>query len=289
MAGQNLANTKAEVFSGIVQKELLEKSNLVPFVSDVSHLSVKGIKTISIPKMTSFSVQDRSFGAAASDNSALVDSVDSINLDKNKIVKWGYDAKDALQSSINYQMEAAKRAASAHARQVNQDIITALEAAAGLNQNGAVAADIATSDILDMRQFLFQNHANMDEVVFMAAADQERVIMGLDEFKRYDVRGTVSPIVSGVIGSVYGIPVVLSQAIKAQQAFMFEKSGLAIGFQAGAAYDEAKELSYGTGGMEAVVDQLYGVGGLQLGEGVALDNSTPLGATVSPLIAKLAD
>jgi hypothetical protein len=290
MAAQNLANTKAEIFSNLVQKELLEKSNLVPFVSDYSNLAIKGVKDVSIPKLNSFSVQTRAFGAAATENAALTDSVDTISIDKNKIVLWGYDAKDAVQSSINYQMEAAKRAASAHGRDVNQVIITEWETVAGLNINGASAADITADNILDMRKFLMQNHADMNQVYFIIAADQEKEMLLLPEFSRYEYRGaSPSPIVNGLIGSVYGIPVVISQAVKAQQAFMVEKTGSGIAFQVGAQYAEESALEYGSNGKRAVVDQLYGFNGLQLGEGVALDNSTPLGATVSPLIAKLAD
>ena len=287
MAANTLPNTKAEVFGALVQKELKETASLVALVEDNSAMAVNGVSSISIPKLTGFTVQDRADGAAATENAALVDSVDTIALSKKKIVLWGYDEFDAMQSSIDYQMRAAERASSAHGRQINTDIVATWETVAGLNINGAVPADVSADDILSMRQFLIQNFADMTKTYFVIAADQEKAMLLLPEFSRYEYRGGVAPIISGQIGSVYGVPVIVNQFVKAQQCFMVEKTGSSIAFQSAPKYAETPALKYGTGGKEAAVDCLYGVGGLQLGEGLLLDNTTGMGATVSPLIAKL--
>jgi len=290
MTAQNLTNSKSEVFGSIVQKEIKESASLLPFVEDHSALAVKGVNIISIPKLSSFTVQSRAFGAAATENAALTDSVDQIALDKNKIVYWGYDAHDEIQSSINYQMIAAERAAAAHGRDVNASIVTEWEAIAGLSINGAVPADVTANNILEMRQFLFQNFADFSKVSLVIGADQEKAMLLLPEFARYDYRGGGNaPVYSGIIGQVYGVPVYKHQSVKASQMFMTEKTGCGFAFQMSAQYAESTNLKYGTGGKEAAVDQLYGVGGLQLGEGLAIDNSTGLAATKSPLVAKLID
>lgn len=277
MAAQNLANTKAELISGLVQKELLESASLVPFVEDHSMLAGKGASSVSIPKLSSFTVQDRAFGAAASENAALTDGKDTIALDKNKIILFGYDAADEMQSSINYQMMAAERAATSHGRQVNTDIIAEWESVAGLNVNAGVPADITVNDILDMREFLQVNFADMTKAVLVIAADQEKAMLKLPEFSRYDYRGNGnSPIVNGIIGFVYGVPVVINQQVKAQQAFMVEKSGCGIAFQRAAKMAEQPALEYGTDGKQVAVDQTYGVGGLQIAEGTAAAGKSPL-------------
>lgn len=283
MAANAMANTKAELISGLVQKELLESASLVQFLTDYSSLAVKGVSSVSIPKMASFTVADRAFGAAASENAALADTKDTIALDKNKIILFGYDAADAVQSSIEYKIVAAQRAASAHGRQVNTDIITMWESVAGLNINTSTPADITVADILDMKEFMQVNFADMTKVAFVIAADQEKAMLKLPEFSRYDYRGGGSaPVVNGLLGFVYGIPVVLNQQIKAQQAFMVEKSGSGIAFQRNAKMAEESALVYGTDGKRVAVDQLYGVGGLLIAEGSAA-------AGKSPLIAKLID
>lgn len=290
MAANNLVNTKADVIGAIVQRELTETSTLLPLVEDYSFLATKGAKSVSVPKLTGFTVQNRAFGAAASENTALSDSADKIDLDKNKIVLFGYDAADEMQSSIEYKSLAIRRAASAHGRELNDVIITEWEAVAGLNINGAAPANITADNILTMRQFLKQNHADMNKVALVIAADQEKAMLKLAEFSQYDYRGNgPSPIVNGMIGTVYGVPVVINQQVKAQQAFMVEKTGCGFAFQKAPNVGEMDDVTYGSEGKKVAVDTLYGVGGLQLGEGVALDNTTQLGATVSGLVAKLAD
>jgi hypothetical protein len=283
MAANNLVNTKMDIISPLVQKELKESASLANFVTDYSALAGKGAKSIEIPKLSSFTVQDRAFGAAASENTALTDSTDVINLDKNKIILFGYDSKDEMQSSINYLSMAARRAASAFGRQVNTDVLTMWDAVADLSVNGATPADITVSDILNMREKLISNFADMSRAALIIAADQEKVMLLLPEFSRYDYRGDgTSPIVNGMLGTVYGVPVFVNQQVAAQQAYMVEFSGSAIAFQAAPSIDEEKDLRYGTGGKQVAVDQLYGTGGLQLGEGDAAVGK-------SPLIAKLKD
>jgi len=281
MASNNLVNTKQDLIAALVQRELLESASLVPLCTNYSNLAVKGAKSISIPKLSSFTVQDRAFGAAATENTPLTDSIDTIDLDKNKIVLFGYDAADEQQSTINYLTAAITRASRAHGRQVNSDILTEWEAVAGLNQ--AAAGDITVDDILDMREFLMVNFADMGTARLVLAADQEKAMLKISEFSRYDYRGDgTSPIINGQIGSVYGVPVVINQQVKAGQAFMLAPEGSAVAFQRNPAVAEQPALEYGTGGKQVAVDVLYGVGGLQLGEGSAAVGLSPL---VTKLIA----
>jgi hypothetical protein len=283
MSANNLVNTKADLIAALVQRELLESASLSMCVGDYSSLAMKGAKSVSIPKLSSFTVQDRAFGAAASENAPLTDAVDVINLDKNKIVLFSYDSHDEQQSSIDYMANAIARAARAHGRQVNSDIITLWESVAELNINAGVPADITIDDILDMREQLIASYADMSTVKLVIAADQEKAMLKLPEFSRYDYRGNgPSPIVNGTIGFVYGVPVILNQQVKAQQAFMVAPEGSGLAFQKAPAVAEQSDVKYGTGGKLVAVDQLYGVGGLEL-------EAAGAAAGKSPLICKLAD
>jgi hypothetical protein len=283
MAANNLVNTKQDVISAMVQRELLESASLLPCLGNYSNLAVKGSKQIELPQYSSFTVQDRAFGAAGSENAALTDSTDVIALSKNKYIKFGYDAADAIQSTTDYLAEAIRRATSAHGRQINDDVITEWEATADLSVNGAGLADITTDAILDMREKLISNFANMATVKLVIAADQEKAMLKLPEFSRYDYRGGgEAPVITGMIGSVYGVPVILNQQLKPQQAFMVAPEGSGFAFQRNPAVAQDTDLDYGTQGQKVVVDCLYGVGGLQLGAGDAAGGK-------SPLIAKLTD
>lgn len=283
MAANALVNTKQDLVASFVQKELLESASLMSCVTDYSNLAVKGAKQVSIPKYSSFTVGSRAFGAAGSESAALTDSVDDIALDKNKYVLFGYDSHDEIQSTTNYLVTAIERASSAHGRDINNEIITEWEAVADLSVNGAIPADITADNILAMREKLMKNFADMSKVKFVVAADQERVLLSLPEFSRYDYRGGgASPIVNGIIGFVYGIPVILNQQLKAQQAFMVDPMGCGFAFQKSPMVAEDTDLRYGSGGKQVIVDTLYGLGGLQLGEGDAAVGK-------SPFICKLTD
>ena len=94
------------------------------------------------------------------------------------------------------------------------------------------------------------------------------------------------PLASGVIGRVYGIPVVISNVVKSRQALMFDKDGIALGFQRRPAFDEQKEIEFGVGAMLQATEQLYGVKACQVDAEVE-KNTIPAGT--SPLLAKLID
>lgn len=282
MAANNLVNTKAELISALVQKELKESASLLNCCEDYSSLATKGYSQVSIPKYSSFTVQDRAFGAAVSENSPLSSDKDTIDLDKNKIILFGYDANDDFQNSTDYLATAIQRASAAHGRQINDDIITEWEAVADLSVNGGTPADITADNILEMREKLISNFADMSRVKFVIAADQERVLLGLPEFSRYDYRGGVSPILNGLVGFVYGIPVQINQQLKAQQAFMVDPMGCGFAFQRDPSVGQDTDLRYGSAGQQVAVDCLYGVSGLQIAEGDAAAGKTSL-------VAKLTD
>ena len=283
MAAQNLVNTKQDVISAMVQRELLNNASLLPFLRDLSAMAVKGAKSIAVPKLSSVTVGDRAFGAAGTESAALTDSVDTLLLDKNKYVNFGFDSHDETQATISYLAELIKRSSAAHGRQINDDIITEWEAVGGLNINAGVPADITIDDILDMREFLMSNFADMNTARLIIAADQEKAMLKLAEFSRFDIRGGgESATVTGQIGNVYGVPVIINQQVKPSQAFMVTPEGSAFAFQRSPAIAQDTNLLYGTGGQTVVVDCLYGVRGMNLGSGTAA-------AGKSPLVAQLID
>lgn len=274
MAANVLTNTKQDLIAAEVLRELKENASLLGLVKDYSHLAIKGAKSISIPKLSSFTVGDRAFGAAGSETSALTDGVDTIDLDHNKYIRFGVDMHDEMQSTIEYKLEATRRAAAAHGRAVNTAIVSVWESTAGLNINAGVPADITSSDILDMREFLMVNEADMAQARLVIAPDQEKAMLKLPEFSRNDYRGD-SVLITGQIGQCYGVPVIVHNSVKAQQGFMVIPEGVGFAFQKAPAVAEAPNLSYGTGGVEIAVDQLFGVDGLFIAEGTAAAGKTP--------------
>ena len=279
---QTLPNTKNDLIVSLIQRHLTNDSLLLPFVSDLSMYAVKGTKSISIPKLSGLTATNRTMGAAGTE-STMTDSVDTINIDHNAYVSWVEDHADIVQSTIEFRMAAAERAAIAQSQYVDNAIMSALESAAALSVNGGTAADITSAMILEMREAIIKaggQQSWMNSVLFVSA-DQDTAMLKLPEFTRADIYGT-SNIARGQIGYVYGAPVVVHNGMAAQQALMFAKEGFGIAFQKQVSLAEEKNIAYGTQGVKVAVDQLFGVGGLEIGERGAA-------AGKSPLIAKLRD
>jgi phage tail tube protein FII len=278
--------TKQDIIAAAVQAELKERSFLTNWVLDVSNFAGKGMKSISFPKLTSFTVEERA-SATAGTIQNLTASVDKLDLDKRAYISWLIDSNDAIQATIDYQVEAALYASREHSRFVDDKLIEEALVVASLSVNGASPADIGRDEILGMRRYLMENNANMQDVVLVIPPSQEEALLKVNEFSRADIYGQAI-IPSGVIGRVYGIPVLIhnSSELDEQQALMFEKSGLAIGFQRMPSFDEQKEIAFGTGAMRQALDQLFGVKGLQLG--VSTSKHT-VASGKSALVAKLAD
>lgn len=270
-----LSTTKRDLIAAVVQKELKFQAKLLQWFEDMSQFAAPGAKQVSFPKLTSFTVVDRA-SAVAGDATVLTSAVDTMLLDINAYVAWIIDSSDAIQSAIPAQLEFAKRAASAHGRYVDEQIILELEAVG--NPTTTAAAVITRDVILEMRQELLERNADMSKLVLLVPPTQESAMLKIDEFTHAEIYGS-SAIPAGVIGRVYGVPVVVHNGLGATQYFMGEKSGLAVAFQQAPNTSSQPANEYGSNAVRTAMDQLFGVQGLQLGV-------NGVGATESALIVK---
>lgn len=271
-----LSVTKNEVIAAVVQKELAFNAQLLPYVTNVSQFAVKGANNISFPKLSSFTVTNRASGAAG-DASVLTATKDTIALSFNAYVSWIIDSMDEVQTSIEAQMEFAKLAASAMGRYVDTQILAVAESDAGYNQG--ILTTITRDVILDMREQMLKSFANLADTVLVIGPDQEKELLKISEFTSAQVYGGVV-IPNGVIGRVYGTPVVMHQGVATGKAYMWAKEGIALGFQKAPNMSSQPANEYGTTAQRVAMDQLFGVDSLQQGM---------LGAAAgtSPLIAKM--
>lgn len=271
-----LAPTKADIITALVQKELAFRSKLASTVSDVSSFAVKGAKSIAFPKYSSFTVVNRASGVAG-DASQLTALTDVLSLNFNAYVAYIIDSFDEVQSSVENQSLFAQRAAAAQARYVDSQLVTALTAAAGLDVG---AAPITRDFILSMMSYIEGNDGNLDQTVLVIPPAQKAEMLKIADFSQAQIYG-VANIPSGVIGSVYGVPVIVSNAMGSTSALMYDKDGMALGFQKAPSMSEQGANQYGTGAVRVAIDQLFGMCPLQTG-----NKGTTVNVT-SPLIAKM--
>ena len=284
MADSIVGNTemgasKQDLIAAAVQRELKFRAKLLPTVMDVSQFAQPGQKSIEFPKLSSFTAA-KSVEGSRGDSNVLTATTDSMALSENAYVAWIIDATSQLQSRIDAQVEYARRAASAHGRVVDEDIISAIGAGASLSVNGGTAADVTKSDVLAMREHVLLGNAIFEDLVFLVSVTAETALLDIAEFSKNDVYG--SPVIqTGQIGTLYGIPVIRHNGVEDQQVILYEKSALAIGFQKAPTFSEQGANEYGSGAMRNALDQLYGLQIMQDGVGGASANQSPLIAVLN--------
>lgn len=268
--------SKMDLITAIALRELQFMAKLAPTVTDYSSFAIKGAKSVKIPKLGSFSVTNRASGVAG-DASVLSPNaaVDTIDLDWNAYIAYIVDSSDEIQSTVEWQSELARRAAGAHGRYVDTQIIAVLEAAGvATTTAGAFTYDIAR----EMRQAYITNDGDLSQAVFLLGPDQESNALDQDEFKRAEVFGQ-AVIPSGIIGRILGIPVMVHNGVAASTFYLYGKEAVGLAFQKGPQVSEQQANEYGSGAMRVAMDQLFGVDALYKGlKGVL--------ATQSPLIIK---
>ena len=278
-----LTNVKQDLVAKLVQKELKFQAKLLPSVTDVSAFAVAGAKSISFPKFGSFTVENRTSGSAGTIQDLGVATVDKLDLTYRAYVSWLIDSTDELQAAPELQLEYIKLATSAHARNIDDIILAALDADSGYQQ----AAGIDQTKILNARKWLLKNQANVSDITVCVSADDEALMLAIPDFVRADAYGANPPAVnSGVIGKIYGMPVVVHTKPTLAKSFLYDKAAVAFGIQKAPSYGEQDKIEYGVGSKLVAIDQLYGSKTLQLGNGLTILGAA-LAADKSPLIAEI--
>jgi len=280
-----LVATKNDLILEIVQRELKEKAKVIASncMQDLSSRVGKGMRSIEVPKSTSFTPQDRA-SAVAGTNQDLTFSTDVLNLDKRKHVQWLIDTNDEIESTVAVEIENAKRAVSGLARQFDIDAFTVMDAVASHTAQGA-PEDASRDHVLGMREELLFQNAMEESICYWASVDQYHNLLKIAEFSEVRLYGD-QIIKSGQIGTLYGHPVYMSNLVPAGQMFALEQSGIGYAFQRFPSMDERNAPEYGTGAQVKVMDAKYGIAGMQLGVDSG-KGSDAVGAAESPLVVKL--
>lgn len=279
-----LGPSKMEIISEIAQRALISQSALLASVRDVSLFATKGNSQISFPKnSTLFTAENRASATAATiqDVDFLKDTLD---LDQRMIISWLIDSDDEIESRLDVQREYITRAAQEHGRDVDAKIIAEMEAAAITT---ATSGGLSQSVVLEMRRILLRNKANPGALRLAVGPENEAELLQIDPFVSAEKYGS-AVIPAGVLGTLYGVQVIMTPELAPNQYFMYESEGLGIGFQRRPQFDESRRPEYGPGAMLQVLGQKYGVKALQVGVPGAFqaDGVTPVGASESGLIVK---
>jgi hypothetical protein len=255
-----LSATKQDLIAARVQRELLFAAKLAPFCTDVSQFAVKGAQSISFPKLAAFSAPDRASGVAGVPQ-AIASTVDKMDLQHRPYVSWAVDMNDEVQSTLNFQLEAAGKAGKAHGRRLDTEIITELET---VGEATATIGAFSYAVSLEMRDLFLSREGEMEDAAWIMSGDSETALLGIDEYKRQDVYGPNGAIRAGQMGTLFGAPVIRHNSLGASTYYLVGKEGIAYGFQRSPAVGSENNISLGVGAQLWAMDALFGVKGLQI-------------------------
>lgn len=266
-----VAATKMALITDMAQKELLAKAVFANYFTNVSQFAVKGAKSISFPKLSAFTVSERSSGGTV-DAQAISSTVDTLNLNVPASLKWIIDPNDSIQSTLNWELELISKAAQSHGRYFDQKLrAVVLASATEVSATGNITRDL----VLEMRQYLKKNEADMEQVALFISPAQETELLKIQEFSSNQVYG--APVnLTGSIGKVFGVNVVVVNALEDGEYFMAEKGAIAYGFQREPSYGEQDDIDHGVGAKKRALESLYGLCALEVGAAHAAPTKSAL-------------
>lgn len=268
IANTETTATKNDLVIALVQRELISKAVVMPTIRDVSAYASKGSKKLEVPRGSSFSVEDRASGAAAT-QATVTYAVDGLLLDQMSTVSWVVDPQDELESAVDVEADTAARAGRAHSKNFDTKVIAGLEADSTAT---TTAGDISKSIFIEMRQSLLAAEADPGQLTFLCGPDQEGKLLLIDEFVRADAYGS-SAIPSGVLGHLYGVPVVMSTQIAVQRFYMYDKDGYGFAIQQQLNIGQRAAPEYGSKAVLKAMDMKWGYAKLENGSLLRKDNN----------------
>lgn len=253
--------------AALVQRNLIAKSKLLGTVWNLSELAMPGDKSVSIPKMSNFTVVKKTSETPV-DAAQLTYTVDTIDFDQQAVVQWLIEKRASLQSKVALAEMNFQRAVEAHAKQVDTDIHAALiagvSAAAPDHIVAFAGASFAAVDCSNARLLLDQQDVPEDNRFFAVNPAEEKTLLDDSSFIDASKYGSSRPIQNGEIGMIYGAPVIKTTVVTAGRPLYYHRESLAIAFQQDPMFET--ESSLANLGTRYSLDQLYGLEVLQSGK-----------------------
>jgi N4-gp56 family major capsid protein len=241
----NTGVTEMDVISSIIQEELMQASLLRPTVVDLSSMASKGVKSIDWPRIdasTSFSPTTQNpDGTTENAAQTVTFEVDSLSLNDWTAISFEIPDRVSTQSMVNLEAELAKSAGRRYGEYMDEQIIVQLRLAStaapdhkidldGANTHG-VASAITLDGIAKARQLLNRANVPQSDRYLVIAPEQEKVLIGLDNFRNADKYGSRDALLKGEIGQIYGFRVIVHNGAASNECFAYHKTACAVAVQ----------------------------------------------------------
>lgn len=277
----DVANVQEALVAELVQRELQAASKMSGLFDDYSSLVGKGTSEVKIPRADSFSVLDRDNATPTEGTSQnLTFAFDSIPLNKNKYVSYVIPGSVEEDAKPSYEMTAAQRSSSAHGRDMDIQRIDALWST--VSNQREVEYDAGVSDIeqvlLDMIEQADEAEMLDDGGRFLIVRPSERkALLSVANFVQADKYGNNTALISGELGALYGIRVIMINHVGTVadantitfgngNMILCHRESLGFAFKQRPATESQQAIEYGVGSKKHTWDVYYGLGLLNDGK-----------------------
>lgn len=258
--------TSMDIVSALVQQTLKQESKLLPTIMDYSAFAGKGAQSVKIPRRTQFAAANKSENTDLTAQE-LTFAVDTISLNKNKAIYAALERIAELQATPNVEAEIVQEMAKEIALQVDKDIYAQLllaSAAAPDHRIAYAGASLAQADILEAIRLLKVQNVPMSDVFMAISPKDEKSILSISDFIRADTYGSPNGLVNGVVGRVYGLPVIVTNVATDDRAVVYHKS--AVGFASQLQPEFKTDQNLKATSKEYLLQMIYGVSLLDSGK-----------------------
>lgn len=253
----------------LVQRNLYAKSVLLGSIWDLSSLAAPGDVSVKLPTASNFTVTKKTSGTPV-DAAALTYSGDVLPFDQHAVVQFLIEKRASLQSRIALANINMERAMAAHAKQIDTDIHAAMIAGVSASAPDHIIAFAGASfdkaDIVEARRLLDNQEWPSEGRALAIHPDEEAKMLGVEGFVDASRFGSADVVQNGMIGKVYGIPVLKTTVVTSGRPLMYTYESTCIAFQAMPEMDSQKDLP--NVATRYSLDQLYGLKVLQSGKGI---------------------
>lgn len=266
--GADTLATEQAVISRLVQMELQDQSVLQGAVLDVTQFAEQGAKSIEFPRAGNFTVRKLQ-KEEKSQTQKITWATDKMDLDEHAVVDFLVPKRASLQSRVALQQSSIQRASSAHAANVDKDLLTEMNNSIQSSENVTMASDLALTDLSEAKRKIIAKKYSRNGLFMVLSEDLEEELINIDNFRNADSYGSRAGLIEGAVGRVYGMDVLVSTQVAevtgvARSGFIFHRESLALGFQQGADVTTMFDQDYL--GDRTTVDMLYGIKSLQRGD-----------------------
>lgn len=228
------------------QLYLIQKSILLPTVTDFSYLAVKGASSIKLPRSGGFTVGGKTENTAV-EAQIITYAADTITFN-HRVVQFLLEKTASQFSALDIASDAVMKASKALALDIDSLILTELQLGSASNPDHQIVFIdttndvIAKGDILAARKLLVNQNIDPRECYMAVGSEKEAEMLALADFVDASKYGSNEPVMNGEIGKLFGMKVLVHSLIT-DYMVCWHPSAVGVAFAQDIQIDTQKDLA----------------------------------------------